>query len=123
MKKVYAVKPTTEIELQFEDGKALKIVFDARAVSHFMDFDGLTALDDTSRYTDICAMIVYAGAVENNEGITLDIAKNIVASLDIETITNIINDFTDSLGTAKKEAIKEYQKNQMSQFQNEKMSR
>ena len=120
MKKVYSVKPKTEIELQFSDGKALKIVFDARAVYHFSDFGGLESLKDTNNFKEPCALIIYAGSVENNEGITLEIAREIADSLDIDTMLSIINDFTDSLGTVKKEALKEQQKNQMSQFLNSK---
>lgn len=123
MKKVYAVKPKTEIELQFENGKSIVIVFDARAVAHFTEFGGLETLADTSNYVDICSMIIYAGAVENNNDFTMDNAKTIVSQLDMDTIINIINDFTDSIGTAKKEEIQQMQKKQMSQFQAQKMSR
>lgn len=122
MKKIYVVKPKTEIELQFEDGKTIKIVFDARAVAHFTEFNGLETLTDSNNYEEICSLIVYAGAVENNENFTLDIAKALVSELDLDTLTGIISDFTDSLGSAKKAQLKEQQKNQMSQFQAKAMS-
>ncbi|WP_312373014.1 hypothetical protein [Lachnoclostridium sp.] len=122
MKKTYAVKPKTEIQLQFEDGKNLNITFDAAAVYHLInDFeDGLNESLNTN-YTELCARIIYAGSVEHEQEMSIEKARMIVSNLDIETLTDLINDFTDSLGKEKKAEIVEYQKKSMTEFVNKKL--
>lgn len=117
MKKTYAVKPKTEIELQFEDGKSINITFGAAAIQHLItDFDGGLSEALESEYTELCARIIYSGSVEHESEMSIDKAKQIVSNLDLETLTSIIEDFTDSLGKEKKAEIKELQKKSMMEF-------
>ncbi|WP_312372047.1 hypothetical protein [Lachnoclostridium sp.] len=117
MKKTYAVKPKTEIELQFEDGKSINVTFDAAAIQHLVaDFDGGLSEALESEYTELCARIIYAGSMEHESDMSIEKAKQIVSNLDLETLTSIIEDFTDSLGKEKKAEIKEFQKKSMTEF-------
>lgn len=117
MKKTYNVKPATEIELRFLDGKVLTVIFNAKAMYHFNDFEnGIQSLTDDVSQPEICAKLLYVGSVENNPDMTLEKARELVCQLDIETISNIIVDFQESMGSIQNDAFKELQKKTMMEF-------
>lgn len=114
MKKTINVRPITEIELVFEDGKSLQLKYDVKALLFFNDVaDGL--FQDPS-IPEICAKVVYIGAASNTEGFTIEEARTIVSNLDPETITVIIDEFTKGMGLQSNEVSKELQKKLMDRF-------
>jgi hypothetical protein len=118
MKKTFNVKPPTEIELVFESGESLNIVFNAKALFHLSnDFEnGIKALTDDTSHPEICAKLIYAGSVEQHKGMTLEKAREITCQLDLETINGIILEFQDSMGVMKNEKLLEFQKKAMAEF-------
>lgn len=116
MKKTYNVKPPTEIELVFEDGYKIDLRFDARATYHLTTDFSLNDLVENPSITEMCAIIIYCASVENNKDMTVDKARELVCTMDIETITSIILDFEESSGVSKKEQLKELQKKTMENF-------
>jgi hypothetical protein len=118
MKKTFNVKPPTEIELIFENGENISIIFNARALFHLTnDFEnGIKALTDDVSQPEICAKLIYAGSVEQRNDMTLEKAREITCNLDIETINGIILEFQESMGIAKNEMVKEFQKKAMAEF-------
>jgi hypothetical protein len=112
MKKVINVKPLTEIELQFEDGKCLSLIFDVEALLRFNNI-AEDFYKDTST-PEICAKIVYIGA----KTITIEESRAIVSSLDPGTIIEIITEFNESMGVAQNGVQKEYAKKMIAQFLN-----
>lgn len=117
MKKTYNVKPATEIELVFQDGKTIKVVFDARAMYHFNDFEnGIQSLADDVSQPEVCAKLLYVGCVENSKDMSIEKARELVCQLDIETISNVIIDFQESMGVIQNEMFKEAQKKTMEEY-------
>lgn len=117
MKKTYNVKPDTELDIVFRDGKKLNVVFNAKAMYHFNDFEnGIKSLAEDVSQPEVCAKLLYIGSVENNKDMTIEKARELVCQLDIGTISNIIVDFQESMGTIQNEAFKELQKKTMMEF-------
>jgi len=117
MKKIINVKPITELELQFEDGKSLTLRFDVEALMHFNEMDGgMSAFIGEKSMSEICAQIIFVGGASNNQDLDINEARKIVSNMDIGTITAIINEFTEGMGTAQSEVQKELQKKLMSQW-------
>jgi hypothetical protein len=114
MKKRINVKPLTELELVFEDGKNLELVYDVKALLHFNELANEFLKDPT--IPEICAKIVYIGGADRNESFDLEEARKVVACLDPETITIIINAFNETMGAGKNEVQKDLQKKLMEMF-------
>jgi hypothetical protein len=117
MKKKINALPVTELELLFEDGNSLELKFDAEAVSNFSELDGgLTAYIKEDKYPERCAKIVYIGAKAKKPDFTLEEARVIVSELSPITITEIMNEFNESMGASKNGVQSELQKKLMEDF-------
>lgn len=120
MKKRINVKPVTELELIFEDGKSLTLKFDVEALTHFNDFeDGMQGFLKDKSTPEICAKIVYIGGSSHNDNLDINEARKIVSNMDPATITEIIYEFNESMGVTQNEAQKELSKKLMAQFLNQ----
>lgn len=118
-KKIINVKPVSEIELQFEDGKSLTLRFDVKALLNFNDLDdGLNGFIKDNSLPIMCSKIIYIGAKSVDNDFTYDEAYKITSQLDPSTITTIINEFNESMGTVKSEVQDEAQKKFMTEFLN-----
>ena len=116
-KKIINVKPATEIELQFEEGRSLTLKFDVKALLNFNDLeDGLNGFVKEKSLPIMCAKVIYVGAKANDENFTYDEALKITSELDPGTITDIINEFSDSMGSSKNEVKSEHQKKLTMEF-------
>lgn len=116
-RKVINVKAPTELELQFENGKSLLVVFDTEAYSNFNDLEGgLMGLASDKSMSEQCAKILYAGAKLWNEGFTFEDARTLVSGMEPCTIIEIINEFNESAGMVKNGVQSELQKKLMEQF-------
>lgn len=117
MKKSINVKPVTELELQFEDGKVIHVVFDTETFSNFNDLEGgLLGLAGETSLSEQCAKIIYAGAKSRNQGFTLEDSRMLVSNMDIASVTEVINEFSESAGMVKNGVQSELQKKLMEQF-------
>lgn len=118
--KRYSVKPPTEISLDFEDGVSIYLKFDAKALQHANDLTEEQMKKQNP--AEMCALIVYMGGCDYNEGLGIEEARRIVSNLDIGTITGLIDDFNsalpDNIVQEAKEAQKEAQKKTTQNFLN-----
>jgi hypothetical protein len=107
----------TELELKFEDGESLDIVFDMEALSNFNEIEGgLNAFIKEDKMPERCAKIIFIGAKAKQQEFTLEKARAIVSELSPVTITEIMNEFNESMGAAKNGVQSELQKKLMAQF-------
>ncbi len=117
MKKKIGVKPVIEIELEFQEGNSLNIRFDAEAISNFSELEGgLTSFINEDRLPERCAKIIYIGAKSLQSEFTLEEARAIVSEMSPITITEIVNEFNESMGYAKNELQGELQKKLAEQY-------
>ena len=117
MKKTFNVKPVTEIELKFENGESLDIVFDIEAISNFTDLEGgLTSFIQEDKLPERCAKIIYIGAKARKQDFTLEDARTLVSNMDTLTITEVMNEFNESMGAAKNGVQSELSKKLMAQY-------
>jgi hypothetical protein len=111
------VKPVQSLELEFEDGKSLLLTFDMEALYHFYDIgEGISEIIEEKSVPKMCAKIIFASAVYNQPDFTLDQAIALVSNMSPVTITEIINEFTESMGSTKNEVQKELSKKMMEIF-------
>lgn len=116
-KKIINVKPVTELELQFEDGKSLCIVFDTEAISNFNDLEGgIKGFIEEKSIPEKCAKVIYTGAKSRQPDFTLEEARALVSELSPVTITEIMNEFNENMGATKNEVQSELQKKLMKEF-------
>lgn len=105
-----------EIELAFRD-KIIVLRFDMESITNFEDLEGgYSGLINSKSKTIQCAKIIYAGAKNNNDNFTYEEALNIVSALSPRTITEILQEWGDSMIDAKKAGQSELQKKLMSDF-------
>lgn len=116
-RKVINVKPPTELELQFEDGRSLLVVFDTEAYMNLSELGGgLTGFASEKSLPEQCAKIIYSGATSRNRDFTIEESRVLVSNMDISSITDIINEFSESVGMTKNGVQSELQKKLMEQF-------
>lgn len=119
MKKTINVKPVDEIVLQFESGESLTLRFDVEALTHFDDLDGgLKSFFNEDKIPERCAKILYIGTKSSNPNFTYEKARAIVSELSLPTITEIINEFNESMVTTKDGVQSELSKKLIAQFLN-----
>jgi hypothetical protein len=117
MKKTFSVKPVNEVELRFEDGKSIILMFDVNSLMNFSEIDGgINSILKEKSISELCAKIIFAAGAHYNEGFDLQEARRIVSELDIQTVTDIINEFNQSVGVTQNEVQTELQKKLMAQF-------
>ena len=105
-----------EIELSFRD-KIIVLRFDMESITNFEDLEGgyIELINSKSKSVQ-CAKIIYAGAKNNNDNFTYENALNIVSALSPRTITEILQEWGDSMIDANKVGQNEMQKKLMSDF-------
>lgn len=119
MRKKYAIEPLPEIELQFADGKSIVVIFNAMSFIHMNDEIFENGVDDFITETsapELCAKLIYAGAVERTPDLTLEKAREIVAGMSLEVMMGVINDFNSSIIKENNQDLKETQKKTMLEF-------
>lgn len=112
-KKSVNVKEPTELELKFEDGKSLTLLFDVEALLKFNDLPGgLAAFVNEQSIPERCAMVLYIG----NKDLEIDEARKLVSNMDPGSITEIMLEFTTSMGATNNQMLQELQKKTMQEF-------
>lgn len=116
-KRIINVLPVSELELQFEDETKLTLVFDMAAIANFNDLEGgMTAFVKENNIPERCAKIIYIGAKSGDHNFTLEKARTLVSQLSPVTITEIMNEFSESMGVSKNGVQSELQKKLMEEF-------
>ena len=105
-----------DIELAFRD-KVIVLRFDMESITNFEDLEGgyVGFIKDKSRSIQ-CAKIIYIGAKNNNDDFTYEDALNIVSVVLPSTLTEIEEEFINSMIDANKVGQNEIQKKLMSDF-------
>lgn len=116
-KKVISAIPLSELELQFIDGTNLTLVFDMESIANLRHLKGgMTSLIKESSIPEKCAKIIFIGAKSRNHDFTLEKARKLVSQLSPITITEIINEYSESMGATKDGVQSELQKKLMEEF-------
>jgi len=97
-KKVMTCKAAPEIELQFDGGETILLRFDIRCLAAIQELEG--GLKDFLKkpLPEMAAIIVYGAGKDINSDFDEQKARGIVSNMSIETITEIINTFQESVG-------------------------
>lgn len=97
-KKIMTCKAAPEIELQFDGGEAILLRFDIRCLSSIQELEG--GLKDFLKrgIPEMAAVIIFAAGKDINKDFDEDKAREIVANMSIENITEIIKTFQESVG-------------------------
>lgn len=100
MKKSIKSKKPTEIELEFEDGNSLSLIFNAEAISNFNELEnGLKSFITEDSFSERCAKIIYIGALDRHPDLTIEKARILVSQMDFNSLMEITNEFTGSIGS------------------------
>ena len=120
MKKIMC-KPTPEIELCIDGGESIILRFDVNALIDLQEMaDGLNNVFKQS-IPEIVALIIYAGAKNTKKDYTIEDARKLVCGMAPTTLTEIMNEFSESMGVEKSALDGEIAKNLMAQFLSQKM--
>lgn len=96
MKKKLNIEESTELELIFEDGKTLNLVFNVRAMSYLNDIGGMKELLSFGSTPEYCAKIIYITAKAAGNEISLEEARALVSSIKPSVILEIVKEFQES---------------------------
>jgi hypothetical protein len=111
MRKIINAKEATELELKFDDEHSLLIVFDTEAISNFELLEGgLNSYMKEDKTPERCAKVIYIGAIARQPEFTLEDARKLVSELSPVTITEILNEFNESIGASNNGVVNEMQK-------------
>lgn len=97
-KKIMACKEAPEIELQFEGGEAILLRFDIRCLTNLQELDG--GLQDfiKKNVAEMAAVLIYAAGKDINENFDELKAREIISNMAINSITEIVETFQESIG-------------------------
>ncbi len=97
-KKVMQCKPAPEIELVTEEGETITLRFNINMWVNLQEGEnGLEALKELS-VPETAALITYAAGKDINEGFTLEKARELIAFMDMQSVSEILNTFNESTG-------------------------
>lgn len=111
-------RPAPELEL-VSGGVTVLLRFDIFCISELQDLEGGLAGVLSQSTPQMAASIIYAAAKNNNDNFSREDAIKLVSCMDVQSINDIINEFSSSMGVAENEMQKEISKNLMAQFLNQ----
>ena len=116
MAKKMICKSAPEIELCMEDGGASKLLrFDVQCLAELQEIKGgIKALFKMS-VPEQAAQLVFAAGKNHNENFTLEECRKMVSCMDIASVQEIINTFSESTGSSS-EVSSEYAKKMLAQM-------
>ena len=116
MAKKMICKSAPEIELCMEDGGASTLLrFDVQCLAELQEAAGGIMKLFKMPFPEQAAMVVYAAAKNHNENYTLEDARKMVCCMDIDSVKEILNTFSESAGT-NSEVPDEYTKKVLAQM-------
>ncbi len=104
MAKKMICKAAPEIELCVDGGDSILLRFDVQCLAEIQEFDGGISKIFKMSIPEQAALIVYAAGKNHNENFTLEEARKIIACMDVASVLEIINTFSESTGTTTEEA-------------------
>lgn len=118
-KRVY-VKESPSIELVFEGGETLVATFNMKASLNLQEkIKELKEAGDNDSISEVDAIILWAGINANDETFEYERARELVASMDMQTLVEVTNAFTESINVELTEEQKKTQKALMKKFLSE----
>ncbi len=98
-KKIMTCKSAPEIELQFSGGEAILLRFDINCLASIQELEGGLKGFLEKSVSEMAAEVVYAAGKEHNDGFNMLKAKEIIANMAPDNVMEIINTFSESVGT------------------------
>ena len=105
-KKIMTCKAAPEIELCFDGGEAILLRFDIRCLSNIQELDGGLTGFLKKGIAEMAASIVYAAGKDINEDFDENKARELIANMSIDNITEIVKTFEESVGSISEEETK-----------------
>lgn len=105
-KKTMVCKTAPEIELCFDGGEAILLRFDIRCLANIQALDGGLAGFLKKGVAEMAASVVYAAGKDLNENFDENKARELIANMSIDNITEIIKTFEESVGSTSEEEAK-----------------
>ena len=97
-RKVMQCKSAPEIVLQFDGGEEILLRFDIRCLASIQEHKGGFQNFMKKSLSEMAAVIVYGAGKDINKDFTEKKAREIVANMSIDNVTEIINTFQESVG-------------------------
>lgn len=99
MAKKMICKSAPEIELSIDGGESKLLRFDVQCLAELQEMKGgIKALFKMS-IPEQAAVLVYAAGKNHNDNFTLEEARKMVSCMDIASVQEIINTFSESTGS------------------------
>lgn len=114
MKKIIACKPAPEIGVEIDGGEEVLLRFDIQCLVNIQELPGGYNEFLKKNIAETAATLVYCAGKTNNADFTEEKARKMVACMTIADVTEIVNTFTESLGSAA--ASEEEVKKMVAQF-------
>lgn len=115
MAKKMVCKSAPEIEISIDGGDSVLLRFDVQCLAELQEVEGGIKELFKMSIPDQAALLVYAAAKNHNENFSLEDARKMVSCMDIASVQEIINTFSESTGTST-ELNSEYAKKLIAQM-------
>lgn len=100
MAKKMVCKTAPEIELSIDGGESKLLRFDVQCLAEVQEIEGgITALFKMP-ISEQAAVLIFAAGKNHNDNFTLDEARKMISCMDITSVLEIINTFSESIGTS-----------------------
>lgn len=116
MKKKINVKPITELELCFDDGKSIELKFSTEATLRLQEIEGGYGAFIKSTPSEMCARVIFSSCTDDE--MTLEQARVITSNFSPSTVSDILSEYTETNISSNDGGQKELQKKLMEQFLN-----
>ena len=116
MAKKMICKSAPEIEICIDGGDAKLLRFDVQCLAEIQEAGGGLQELFAKSIPEQAALLVYAAGKNHNENFDLEEARKMVACMDIASVQEIINTFSESTGTANTELSEAYVKKMLAQM-------
>ena len=100
MAKKMVCKSAPEIEISIDGGDAILLRFDVQCLAELQEIKGGIKALFKMPIGEQAANLVYAAGKNHNENFTLEDARQMVCCMDIASVQEIINTFSESTGSS-----------------------
>lgn len=100
MAKKMVCKSAPEIEISIDGGDEKLLRFDVQCLAELQEIEGGIKALFKMPITEQAATLVYAAGKNHNENFTLEDARKMVCCMDISSVKDIINTFSESTGSS-----------------------
>lgn len=114
MAKKMVCKTAPEIEICIEGGAEKLLRFDVQCLAELQEIKGGMKALFKMNVPEQAAQLVYAAGKNHNDNFTLEEARRMISCMDIASVQEIINTFSESVGSSA--ASNEYAKKALAQM-------